>query len=93
MRPTTIPDTEIWTGAQRIIVSPPDGDLTNNTIRPVEMLAEQVHGVPVYSARCILEPGDLETLQDGGNVWLTFYGIVVPFSVTVSPAAPQKATP
>lgn len=87
MRPSVIPDAEIWQGARRIVMAPPDGDLTNDTIRPLEMLAELHEGVPTYSARCVLEGDDLETLRAGGAVWLTFYGGVVPFSVTVAESA------
>jgi hypothetical protein len=84
MRPTTIPDSEIWQGAHRMIMAPPDGDLTNDKIRPLEMLAEIHDGTPTYSAMCTLEPGDLEMLQAGGRVWVTFYGGVMPFCVTVA---------
>ncbi|MFL6141587.1 MAG: hypothetical protein ACJ72N_06930 [Labedaea sp.] len=86
MRPSIIPDREAWQGARRIVMAPPDGDLTNDKIRPLEMVAELHEGVPVYSARCVLEPGDLDTLSAGGTVWLTFYGGVMPFSVTVAEA-------
>lgn len=88
MRPAAIPDSEIWAGARRIVMAPPDGDLTNDEIRPLEMLAEVRDGVPIYSARCVVEPGDLETLQAGGAVWLSFYGGVAPFCLTVAEAAP-----
>jgi hypothetical protein len=33
--------------------------------------------------RCELEDGDLEKLQAGGTVWLTFWGVMVPWSATV----------
>lgn len=95
MRATPIPDKEIWAGAHRIVVSPPDGDLTNDKIRPVEMLVEEVPdfpGVPVFSALCTLEPGDLETLRNEGNIWITFYGGVIPFCATVAAAA-ESADP
>jgi hypothetical protein len=91
MRVTTIPDNEIWAGASRIVMNPPNGDLTGD-IRACEMVAEIHQGRPAYSARCVLEDGDLETLQAGGVVWLTFYGAVMPFSVTVAPATGTPAT-
>lgn len=85
MRITPIPDNEIWPGACRIVMGPPAGHDPTGDIRALEMVAEIVRGRPTYSARCVLEDGDLETLQAGGVVWLTFYGGVAPFSVTVAP--------
>lgn len=87
MRVTTVPDNEIWAGATRIVMGPPEGHDPTGEIRALEMLAEIVMGHRAYSARCVLEEGDLETLQAGGVVWLTFYGGVAPFSITVAPAA------
>jgi hypothetical protein len=95
MRVAPIPDAEVWAGAQRIVMAPPDNDPTGE-IRACEMVAEIVLGHPAYSARCVLEDGDLEKLQAGGNVWITFYGGVMPFSVNVAPAAgtvAEEATP
>lgn len=92
MRVSTIPDNEIWAGACRIVMGPPAGHDPTGEIRALEMVAEIVMGHRAYSARCVLEDGDLEVLQAGGNVWLTFYGGVAPFSVTVAPAADVPST-
>ncbi|UIU47086.1 hypothetical protein [Microcystis phage MinS1] len=91
MRPTPIPDHEIWHGAHRQVIAPPDGDLTNPDIAPVEALVDRSPntGVRVLSVRCELEPGDLEQLQAGGTVWLSFFGAMVPWAATV--VAPQLA--
>ena|SRR5437868_2756259 len=92
MRPAPIPDTEVWPGARRLVVSPPDGDLTNLDIAPVEALADRSPstGALNLSVRCVLEEGDLEQLQAGGEVWLTFWGHMVPFATTVvGPTAPR----
>jgi hypothetical protein len=87
VRVATIPDDEIWAGATRIVMNPPDGDLTNPTIRAIEMLADRApDGTQTFSARCVLEPEDLAALQAEGTVWITFYGGVPPFSVTVQPS-------
>jgi hypothetical protein len=86
MRPAPIPDDAIWPGAKRIVLSAPNGDLTDPDIAPVELLADvppSIGGVR-YSARCMLEPGDLEKLADGGHVWVSFYGGVPPFCVDVT---------
>jgi hypothetical protein len=68
---------ETWFGA--------DGDLTNPHIAPVEALIDQspATGAVNLSVRCELEPGDLEKLAAGGTVWLTFWGVIVPFALTV----------
>ena len=86
MRPTPIPDAEVPYGSVRIVVAPPDGDLTNPDIAPVEVLAERAaDGVsPMFHIRCALDAGDLEQLAAGGNVWLTMWGAVVPFAVQVA---------
>jgi hypothetical protein len=87
MRVTPIPDDAVWSGAQRVVIGPPDGDPTGE-IRAVEAVADvsPSTGVPVLSMRCALEPGDLEVLAAGGHVWVSFYGgAIVPFSVSVAP--------
>ena len=87
MRPAPIPDEAIWEGARRMVIAPPDGDLTSTDIAPVEVLIDngQDTGIPRISVRCVLEEGDLEKLADGGTVWVTFYGSqLVPFCVDVT---------
>jgi hypothetical protein len=86
MRPAPIPDRAIWAGAKRIVLSAPDGDLTNPHIPPLEALVDLSPSVGClrFSARCVLEPGDLDKLAGGGEVWVSFYGGVPPFSVDVT---------
>lgn len=93
MRVTTIPDDEIWPGGCRIIMGPPVGHDLTGEIRALEMVAEVLLGRPVYSARCVLEDGDLEALQAGGVVWVTMLGGVAPFNVAVAPAADATPAP
>lgn len=87
MRPVPVPDefAEL-PGFRRVVVSPPDGDLLNPVIAPVEMLADIVRGDVVrMSAMCQLDADDLAKLQAGGYVWVSFYGgHVIPFSVDVT---------
>lgn len=80
MRPAPIADRFIWAGARRVVVGPPDGDLTSGEIGPVEALIDLPPGrdVPRLSVRCVLEDGDLEKLIDGGAVWISFYGGQMP---------------
>lgn len=86
MRPAPIPNEAIWEGAQRLVISPPDGDMTRTDIAPVEVLIDVAPdtGIPRISARCVLEDGDLAKLSAGGAVWVSFYGAqLMPFSVDV----------
>jgi hypothetical protein len=86
MRPTPIPDEAIWEGARRMVIAPPDGDLTSTDIAPVEALVDvgQDTGIPRISVRCVLEEGDLDKLKAGGTVWIGFYGgQLIPFCVDV----------
>ena len=92
MRTTTIPDAEVWAGAARKVIAPPDGDLTNPLIAPVEALIDRSPstGALNLSVRCALEDGDLEKLAAGGTVWITFWGHMVPFSATVVGPGDQR---
>jgi hypothetical protein len=89
VRPAPIPNDEILPGSQRIVVGPPRGHELTGNIRAAEVCmrhVEELGGVPVLSARCVLEPGDLEALQAGGAVWVHFYGgQLLPFDVEVRP--------
>jgi hypothetical protein len=85
MRPTPIPDTEVWEGATRKVLAAPDGDLANPDIAPVEALVDRSPstGALNLSVRCVLEDDDLAKLIHGGTVWLTFWGGMVPWSASV----------
>lgn len=88
MRPTPIPDNEIWEGAVRRVMSPPGGDLTDPDIAPVEALFDQNPrtGAINISSRVVLEEGDLEKLAAGAPIWVTFWGAMVPWAITVGQA-------
>jgi hypothetical protein len=85
VRPIPIPDAAVWNGARRVVVAGPDGDLTNDLIRPVEVIEDRSPstGMRVLTALCALDPGDLEALTAGGLVAVSFYGALTPFSVDV----------
>lgn len=83
MRPSPIPAAEVWEGGRRQVIAGPDGDLTNDTIRPVEAVVDVALGVPSFCVRMVLEGDDLEQLQAGGVVWIRFLGHVVPFVAEV----------
>ncbi|TFV91400.1 hypothetical protein [Blastococcus sp. CT_GayMR16] len=89
MRPTPIPDAEVWPGSQRVVIGPPGNDLDSD-IAAVEVLRDVVQvgtgSGPRMSTRCVLEDDDLELLAAGGTVWVSFYGgQLLPFSVDVQP--------
>lgn len=86
MRPAPIPPEAVWPGGQRTVLAAPGGDLTHPHIAPLEVVVDQPGSMPGlrYSARCVLEPGDLEKLTSGGHVWVSFYGGVIPFCVDVT---------
>lgn len=86
MRPAPIPDEAMWPGSERVVIGPPDGDLTRTDIAAVEALVDVAPntGLQRISVRCVLEPNDLEKLNDGGTVWISFYAQqLVPFCVDV----------
>ncbi|GEP38869.1 hypothetical protein NPS01_25320 [Nocardioides psychrotolerans] len=84
MRPTPIPDAEVWEGATRLVIAAPDGDLTNPDIAPVEALVDRgPSGARNLSVRCELEDDDLAKLAAGGTIWITFWGGMVPWSASV----------
>lgn len=94
MRPIPIPPAAVWAGAKRTVVSAPNGDLTDDTIRPVEAIDEMSPklGVRILTVMCALDPGDLEKLAAGGTVLISFYGAMVPFEVNVcEPVEGQEA--
>lgn len=82
MRPAPIEDDLIIEGTQRVVVGPPGNNL-DSRIMPVEALVGRINGIKMFSVRCILEPGDLERLQAGAAVWLTFCEFMVPFEIQV----------
>jgi hypothetical protein len=84
MRPVMIPDELVQPGTVRRIIAAPDGDLTNDEIRPVESLISRgPSNVAQLSMMLELEDGELEHLQSGGKIWLTMLGAVSPFDVVV----------
>ncbi|MEU7590688.1 hypothetical protein AB0A95_30905 [Micromonospora sp. NPDC049230] len=85
MRPTPIPDNEVWPGSFRAVLSGPSGDLTDTDVAPVEVLMDRGESTGVARAcvRFELEPGDLEKLAAGGTIWLGVYGPLPVFTVDV----------
>lgn len=83
MRITTID--EIPEGYERIIMNPPDGDMTNDHIRAAEMLVKYYPDINtrIFRARFVPEPKEIVDLQSGAPVWLSLWGAVVPFNVQV----------
>lgn len=74
MRPTPIPDEEVWPGTIRKTIGPPVG---STGIRPVEALIEMdpETQTPVFRIRCELEDADLQRIAAGKRTfWLSWWG-------------------
>jgi hypothetical protein len=91
VRPVPIPDDEVPENHVRRVIGPPDGDLTNVDIAPVEALIHREmvgeDDFLVYGVRCVLEEGDLDKLKTGGFIWVEFISHVVPFRLSVEDGA------
>lgn len=90
MRPTPIPDEEVPDGYRRLVVAPPDGDMTNPDIAPVEAVFGLIRlgegsFAPGFAMRLVLEDGELERMASGEPVWLYLVGNrLVPFDVSIA---------
>lgn len=84
MRPSAIPDEEVWAGATRKVIAAPDGDLLGESgIEPVEALTEIVDGTPMFHVRMVLDDLDVARIKSGERVfWYTQHGTALrPFSL------------
>lgn len=88
MIPTTIPDALVKPGTVRKVIAAPNGDLTDDNIRPVEAIVsrDEATDLAAISVRLELEPGEIERLTAGQPVWLTMLGGLAPFYVEVGEA-------
>lgn len=85
--PIPIPDECVGPGVRRVVIVPPDGDMTNERIRAVEALAGKVDDEYRICVLVTLDPGELERLADMPNpaVWLTMLTPQIPpFSIEVA---------
>lgn len=95
MRPLPIPDDMVPPWGERQVIAPPDGDLLNEEIAPVEAIVsiDKDQQMVMYTMLIQIEPGDMDSLEaTGGKFLLTMGGAVVPFSLgtlTVLPAAEE----
>lgn len=94
MRPIPIPDNAIPDGCKRFVIAPPDGDLTNPQVAPVEAVAGVVDGQVTMAMLVALEDGDIDrliALRDGGYqpaLWLTMLTNQIPaFAVEIADGA------
>ena len=81
MRPAPIPD-QVAPGTRRVVMAAPNGDLTDDNIRPVEALVTQEPDARWYTVMLVLESGDLELLKAGHPIWLSFAGGVPVFAIS-----------
>jgi hypothetical protein len=90
MRPVPIPEDRVWAGGVRRVFAAPDGDLTNPDIGPCEVIVDAgIDGTARVNVLLQLEDGDLERLTNGGAVWLSMLGGLMPFALTVIDADGQ----
>lgn len=80
MRPTPIPDEEIWEGGHRLVVAPPGGDLTGEEtgIEPVEAIVDVLAGPVRFCLRWVPEADDLERMAAGEPLWMILYAERLP---------------
>jgi len=75
-----IPIDEVWADIyQKVVIASPDGDLTNDEIRPVEVYVGPtiLNGemINTFFSKILLEPEDLELIAKGQNhFWLLIHG-------------------
>lgn len=88
MRPIPIPDECIPEGCKRYVVAPPSGDLLDEDVSPVEVVAGITEGLGV--GQCVLialEEGELERLaqRERPAIWLTMYTNQLPvFAIEIA---------
>lgn len=89
MLPTRIPDHLVKPGSVRQVATAPD-DPRYAHVEDCEALVERgADDLAQVRVRLELEPGELEDLQAGGHVWVTFVGGILPFNVvTTGPDEP-----
>lgn len=86
MRPIPIEKELLVRESMRREVIAGPGDLFDSHVAPVEAIVEPYpRGGVTLSVRMRLEDDDLAKLQAGANVWITFWGHMVPFSCDVGP--------
>lgn|SRR6187455_2555244 len=98
MRFTEIPDDELLAlggvdnVASRMLFGPPEDDVAGVVGSLEVAVMKSKAGVPMYAARVVLEPGDLELLAAGCPFYVSQYGGVCPISVDV-PFEPVPQSP
>lgn len=84
MRTTEIPAEAVWPGGRAAIIGPPPEHPGLPAVPAVVDYPDSMPGHARISVRCELEAGDLAKLAGGGHVWVSFYGMMVPFCVDVT---------
>jgi hypothetical protein len=75
MRPVPINLTDLPEGFTRQVMAAPNGDLTDQTVGPLEVAVGPVQGEMVFFSKWIFEPGDMEELLEKGHLWLGVRGM------------------
>jgi hypothetical protein len=77
---------KLYPDYEKLVIAPPDGDLTNPECRAADMLVGQLEFMGVVTPhRCAffqVEPEDIDRLRsNGGVIVLSLIGVVPPFDV------------
>lgn len=99
MRFVPVPAEAVWPGAERRVMAAPNGSLTDDDIRPLEVIVDRAPDLDgeTFTALVQLEPGDLEKLERGAFVAFTTYSLLPPIQVDLhgpfTEAAPTDDPP
>jgi len=85
VRPTPIPDDDIYAGEQRHTLGAPRG--MEADVAPVECVLTSLdlggRSIPAYRFRVEVPPEEAARLAAGEPFWLTFWGQVPPFALAL----------
>lgn len=86
MKPSPIPEAEMFPGHQLVTFRAPEGLTTSAEVHPVEVQAayDDEMGMDMFRVRVELEPGDAERLAAGEPMWLTFWHLMPIFDVAMT---------
>lgn len=78
-----VPIDQVPEGWERRVLAAPNGDLLDDTIRPLEVVVALQDSARVFVSQWQLDPGDLERLQAGEPIRLSVWGVQPPVAVSV----------
>lgn len=81
-----MPDECIPPGCKRVVIAAPNGDLMDDSVRPVEACVGLTEDMGLcYTILVQLDEGDLERLAETPAIWLSMYTPQIPvFAIEVA---------